>query len=63
LYKQGKITKDQTQQAQAALTYLWKTLPANARGLLTLKGGSTEGALNLINTLVSSSLSPEIDYT
>lgn len=63
LYKQGKITKDQTQQAQAALTYLWKTLPANARGLLTLKGGSTEGALNLINTLISSSLSPEIDYT
>lgn len=63
LYKQGKITKDQTQQAKAALTYLWKTLPANARGLLTLKGGSTEGALNLINTLISSSLSPEIDYT
>lgn len=63
LYKQGKITKDQTQQAQAALSYLWKTLPANARGLLTLKGGSTEGALNLINTLISSSLSPEIDYT
>ena len=63
LYKQGKITKDQTQQAKAALTYLWKTLPANARGLLILKGGSTEGALNLINTLISSSLSPEIDYT
>lgn len=63
LYKQGKITKDQTQQAKAALTYLWNTLPANAKGLLTLKGESTEGALNLINTLISSSLSSEIDYT
>lgn len=63
LYKQGKITKDQTQQAQAALNYLWNTLPANARGLLTLKGGSRQGAFNLINTLISSTLHPEIDYT
>lgn len=61
LYKQGKLTKDQTDQAKLALNYLWKTLPDNAKTLLKVKGGSVEGAFNLIQTLVFSGLDNTIE--
>lgn len=63
LYKQGKLTKDQTDQAKLALNYLWKTLPDNARTLLKVKGGSVEGAFNLIQTLVFSGLDSDAEYS
>lgn len=63
LYKQGKLTKDQTDQAKLALNYLWKTLPDNAKTLLKVKGGSIEGAFNLIQTLVFSGIDNTIELS
>lgn len=63
LYKQGKLTKDQTDQAKLALNYLWKTLPDNAKTLLKVKGGSVEGAFNLIQTLVFSGIDNTIELS
>lgn len=63
LYHQGVITKDQSEQAKLALTYLWNTLPENARALLKVKGGSKKGAFELIQSLVFSGLDSEIEYS
>lgn len=63
LYHQGVITKDQTEQAKLALTYLWNTLADNAKSLLKVKGGSTKGAFELIQSLVFSGLDSEQSFT
>lgn len=63
LYHQGIITKDQSEQAKLALTYLWNTLPENARALLKVKGGSTKGAFELIQSLVFSGLDSDVEYS
>lgn len=59
LYTQGVMSKDQVQQANLALTYLWNTLPTNAKTLLKVKGGSEEGAQQLLQSLVFSGLDYE----
>lgn len=63
IYKQNILTKDQMDQAKLALNYLWNTLPNNAKSLLKFKGGSNEGAFNLIQTLVFSGLDYSREYT
>lgn len=63
LYKQSKLTKDQKKQAEVALKYLWSTLPQNAKSLLKVKGGSEEGAYNLMQALTFSSLSETEEYS
>lgn len=70
LYKSKVITKEQSQQAQAALKYIYEALPDNAKNLLKLKSGNeknpSEGAINIIKDLITSksnqTISREIDY-
>lgn len=55
LYKYKYVTKDQKDQIQKAMTYIYQTLPVNAKTLLKVKSdGSDAGALKLIETLISS---------
>lgn len=58
LYKSEQITKTQKEQAEAALLYIYQTLPNNARTLLALKSGNkenpTKGALDVIQNLITS---------
>lgn len=65
LYKFKYLTKNQKAQAEAAITYIYKTLPANAKTLLKTKtqNGTDEEAIQLIETLVSSQLSPTRQFT
>ena len=60
LYKNKIITKDQKEQAQAALLYIYTTLPTNAQTLLQVKSGNTknpkQGAANLISYLITSGI-------
>lgn len=62
LYKAKVITKDQKQQADAALKYIYQTLPENAKAILQLHSGNkenpTQGALELIGNLIVSNLHP-----
>lgn len=60
LYKFKYLTKTQKLQAEAAITYIYKTLPNNAKTLLKTKtqNGTDEEAVQLIETLVSSQLNP-----
>ena len=59
LYKGNMLTKDQAQQAQSALTYIYSTLPTNAKVLLKTKteNGTDKEAINLVASLVNSRLS------
>lgn len=58
LYKTKVITKDQQQQAQVALKYIYQTLPDNAKAILQLRSGNsenpTQGALELIGNMIMS---------
>lgn len=55
LYKYKYVTKNQVDQIKKALTYVYQTLPANAKTLLKLKSdGSDLGAVQLIEMLISS---------
>lgn len=55
LYKYKYVTKSQKDQIQKAMTYLYQTLPINARTLLKVKSdGSDSGALKLIELIMSS---------
>ena len=57
LYKYKYLTKTQAEQAKKAMQYIYQTLPENARTLLKVKSdGSDNGALKLIETLISSKL-------
>ena len=57
LYEANVFNKNQAQQAQLALSYLYQTMPTNMRALLFAKAGSEQGALDLVQTLVNSKLS------
>lgn len=58
MYKNKIITKDQKQQAEAALQYIYNTLPDNAKTLLSLKAGNASnpqaGAQAVILQLITS---------
>ena len=62
LYKAKVITKEQKQQAEAALSYVYKMLPTNAQTVLQLHSGDTKdpgnGALEVIWSLITSQMSP-----
>lgn len=61
MYKNKIITKDQKQQAEAALQYIYNTLPDNAKTLLSIKAGNASnpqaGAQAVILQLITSSMS------
>lgn len=61
-YQAGYLTEDQATQAQIALQYIWGALPANAKSLLQVKGGSTKGAEALVKSLVFSKTSTETQF-
>ena len=58
LYKGTYLSKDQALQAYEALTYIYTTLPENAKTLLKTKtnNGTDEEAIQLVSTLVNSTL-------
>lgn len=66
LYKTKLITKDQYQQAQQAVKYIYNMLPSNARTLLEVKSGNVDnpkqGSLDLIANLVMSKTTSDIDF-
>lgn len=63
LYKSKIITSSQAAQAENALSYIYHTLPENARTLLKLKsGGTDEGVKALLTQLVTSSTSSKFDF-
>lgn len=59
IYNLSVLSKDQQQQAKLALTYIYNTLPKNARTLLEVKaaeGGVPGGAYGLLGSLIQSKL-------
>lgn len=58
LYKAKFINSGQANQAQAAMIYLYRTLPENAKAILKMKSKSHDdaGALDLMSQLVSSQI-------
>lgn len=63
LYKYEFITKSQAEQAKKAMQYIYHTLPENAKTLLKVKSnGSDSGAIQLIETLISSQLTSESTF-
>lgn len=63
LYKYKYLTKSQAEQAKKAIQYIYQTLPTNAKTLLKVKSdGSDNGALKLIETLISSKISGEQQF-
>lgn len=65
LYKGNFLTKNQAMQAQAALNYIYTTLPANAKTLLKTKtqNGTDAEAVQLIQTLINSKLNWTADFS
>lgn len=65
LYEGKVITEDQKNQAQAALLYIYKSLPKNAQTLLKIKAGNAsdpdKGAFELLQTLIFSTTSSSTD--
>lgn len=63
LYKGKYLTKTQAEQAAKAIKYIYQTMPINAKTLLKVKSdGSDQGALNLIETLVSSKIDTQSQF-
>lgn len=62
---QGVITKDQRKQAEAALSYIYNTLPENAKTVLAIHSGNIsnprEATINTIQQLLTSMMSLDID--
>ncbi len=65
LYKGNYLTKDQAIQAKKALYFIYTTLPKNAKTLLKSKteNGTDEEALNLVSTLIESTLDHTEQFT
>lgn len=65
LYKGSIITKTQAEQAQQALTWIYKTLPNNAKALLKMKtdGGTDKEAVELISQLINSTTSNSREFS
>lgn len=61
-YQAGYLTEDQAVQAELALNYIKNALPANARSLLLVKGGSSEGADALLKSMVYSKTSTDVKF-
>lgn len=65
LYKTKIITKEQHQQAQAALNYIYSMLPENAKAVLQLHSGNSKnpekGALQVISQLITASTGSTIE--
>lgn len=63
LYKGKYLTKTQAEQAKKAIQYIYQTMPVNAKTLLKVKSdGSDNGALKLIETLVSSKIDTQSQF-
>ena len=63
LYKYKYLTKIQAEQAKKAIQYIYQTMPVNAKTLLKVKSdGSDNGALKLIETLVSSKIDTQSQF-
>lgn len=64
LYSGKLMTKDSAEQAQQALTYIYRSLPNNMKSLLKTrtKEGTDEEALVMIGQLISSKTSPEKSF-
>lgn len=63
LYKYKYLTKTQAEQAKKAIQYIYQTMPVNAKTLLKVKSdGSDNGALKLIETLVSSKIDTQSQF-
>ena len=63
LYHYKLLTKTQAEQAKKAIKYVYNTLPSNARALLKVKSdGSESGALKLIETIISSKETNQIQF-
>lgn len=69
LYHQQLITESQLEEAQKALTYIWNTLPQNAKTRLMVASAEMGnenvevGAYNLIGTLIESGLKTSRKYS
>lgn len=65
LYKAQIINKTQASQASQAISYIYQTLPENAKALLKTKtqGGTDKEALGLVSQLVLSKTSTEKSFT
>ena len=64
LYSGKLMTKDSAEQAQQALTYIYRSLPNNMKSLLKTRteGGTDDEALVMIGQLISSKTSPEKSF-
>ena len=60
LYKFKYLTKTQKDQAEAAISYVYRTLPINAKVLLKTKtdNGTDKEAIQLIETLIAAQINP-----
>lgn len=64
LYSSKQLTKTQAEQAQQAMVYIWQSLPENAKTLLKLKSdGTNEGAIKMIQSLISSKLNTTSEFS
>lgn len=64
LYSSKQLTKTQAEQAQQAMIYIWQSLPENAKTLLKLKSdGTNEGAIKMIQSLISSKLNTTSEFS
>ena len=61
-YQAGYLTESQAESAMLAIDYLMNTLPANAQALLQVKGGSPEGAKQLLQSIVYSKTSVKTQF-
>lgn len=63
IYKNKLVSKDQLQQIYSAMSYIFASLPENAKTLLKLKSDGTEkGALNLVSQLVMSTNTASYEF-
>ena len=63
LYKNDLLTKEQTQQARAALDYIYNVLPENAKSLLKIKSdGTNKGVQQMLLSLISSKINNTVDF-
>lgn len=65
LYKGKVINKSQAEQAQMALSYIYRMLPNNAKSLLKYKtdSGTDKEAITLMSQLITSNLSSSRDFS
>lgn len=63
VYKSKILTKEQTQQAQLALEYVYNMLPGNAKTLLAARTGGVEQSKNLIAQYIGAGMKPELQFT